>query len=178
MLTYAKTLIGIPYVAWTEGQSCLGNSGPFWAADASLPLPSREQLELEGACCTGFLNLLCREAGLTPPYVDRSYTWAGTTDAWWTLLNDAGVLKPYNPEQQYPVGTILLSPYEGPALEDQGHIGIIVEDGFMHSWLRDGISLDPSPLESHEWAQYRGVALLEDWTSVLTSKKPAPPCQS
>lgn len=167
MIRYGKSLVGTPYgVPWKEGDICLGNHGPFWAAEGQPP--PAERLHREGVVCTGLINLMCRNEGLTPPFVDAGLSWAGTTDAWWECLREAGALKPYRMDEVYPVGTLLLAPYEGPGLEEQGHIGMIVEDGqFLHSWLDGGGSLDTSPAESHVWARYHAVALPEDWLAAL-----------
>lgn len=164
MIAYGKTLMGARYTAWKEGDACLGETTPFWAAVGSPPLD--EQIREEGICCTGLLNVMCRAAGLTPPLVREGQPWAGTTDAWWETM--AGVARPYDPSFLYPPGTILLAPYEGPALEDQGHAGMIIENGaFLHSWLHGGVSIDISPVESHVWARYRVAVLLKDWVPVL-----------
>lgn len=168
MITYAKKLIGAPYTEWHEGDTCLGNMAPFWAAAG--PPPSPERIQAHGICCTGLLNVMCRAEGVVPPLVASGELWAGTTDAWWESMRD--VMRPYDPSIMYPRGTILLAPYEGPALEDQGHAGMLLDEGtFLHSWLAGGVSIDASPVDSHEWARYQGAILLEDWMDVLRGGK-------
>lgn len=167
MINYGKSLVGIPYgIPWKEGDSCLGNCGPFWAAEGQPPATDR--LRREGIACTGLINLMCRNEEIVPPLVCDGLTWAGTTDAWWEVLRAGGALSPYRAHDRYPAGTLLLAPYEGPGLEEQGHVGMVLEDGrFLHSCLNGGVSIDPSPEHSHAWACYQAVALPEDWIAVL-----------
>lgn len=167
MISYGKSLVGTPYgTPWKEGDSCLGNRGPFWAAEGQPP--PVERLRREGIVCTGLINLMCRNEGLIPPFVSTGFLWAGTTDAWWEILRAANMLEHYDPSRQYPPGTLLLAPYNGPDIDDQGHIGMIIEGGaFLHSSLYAGVAIDANPAVSHAWANYQAAVLPEDWIAVL-----------
>lgn len=167
MISYGKRLVGTQYgTPWQEGDSCLGNHGPFWAAKGQPP--PVERLQREGIVCTGLINLMCRNEELTPPLVSDGLLWAGSTDAWWEIMRTANMLERYDLSREYPPGTLLLAPYEGPAIENQGHIGMIIEGGaFLHSSLSIGVAIDPNPDVSHVWANYQAAVLPEDWIAVL-----------
>lgn len=137
-MDFITTFIGVPYAWWMEGDSCLGNKGPFWAAPASAPFPTRQQLEQEGVCCAGLINLLCRHLGLEIPGVAEGDEHAGGTYAWEAHLRRAGVLTAaelLDPATLAP-GTLLLLPFESEL--QQGHLAIVVEAGYIvHSWCED-----------------------------------------
>lgn len=162
-LPYVLGLKGVRYVGW-DGKPTLGDRGPFWAANEGPPHPQR--LQFEGVCCVGVLNLMLRAKGLPVPGVAQKLSWAGTTDAWFTLLAQQGVLHEYVNGKIYPPGTIVLSPYKD--VLNQGHAGVVVEHGqFLHAYRGAGTVIDPSPAHSHRWARYTHVALPAEWMQVI-----------
>lgn len=130
-LSYLDSLVGIPYVWWMEGDICLGDAGPFWAASG--PPPSRQRLEQEGICCAGVLNLLCRQLNAEIPGVREGLWNAGGTYVWEAYWRSKDMLRPWNSTEPLLPGTILFLPYESEL--QQGHVAVAVDsDTILHSW--------------------------------------------
>lgn len=138
MLSYAKTLIGIPYRWWNPAVSCSDTDGPFYAVEGGeVPLEVIQRGHLN---CAGLVNVLCRKFGKEIPGAKERDFYAGGTGLWWKYFEQQGVLETFDPAADYPVGSLLLRPYATE--EDQGHLAIwIGGKTILHSWPEGGVIL-------------------------------------
>ena len=144
MIAYAKNFLGIPYRWWDPAVSCSDETGPFYAVEGGeVPLDVVQTGHLN---CAGFLNVLCRKAGIAIPGAKERHFYAGGTVLWWEFFDANGMLEPFDPLKEYPEGSILLRQYSSE--EDQGHIAVCTGGKtILHSWPEKGVVLeewDPS----------------------------------
>jgi len=185
-LNYALNIIGSKYKWWHPGQEMIGDHGPFWAFNG--PAPDAETVKNSVTVCTGVINLMRRKVGLTVPGVKENHTEsAGGTYDWFQYLNSRGRLVPFDINQKYPKGTLLLSEWVDDS--NQGHVAVIASEGasnvlyekLLHSYsdeaydannfatISPGISLNPSVGWSHFWSAkgyYTHACLPENWLDV------------
>ena len=110
------------------------NIAPFWIGYNTNLIPSFETLRSQGLNCVGLTNLVRRKLrlpipGLEEPDYDlenKKVNFIGGTENWFHYLRNKNLLHPINFQAVYPKGTLLIQDYN---LEDQGHVGIIVEQG-------------------------------------------------
>lgn len=141
MFSYAESLLGVQYRWWHEGDTCLGDQPPFYAADGP---PPEAPSELN---CAGFINCLARFAGRPIPGVAAGLWYAGGTYAWYEELApkcvsiDAATTRP---------GALLIRRFRDEA--DQGHLGIVWIDGrIIHCWPNKGVVIEPMPTNYFEY---------------------------
>ena len=167
-LNYALSTIGSKYKWWHPGQEMIGDHGPFWAFNG--PAPDADTVKGSVTVCTGVINLMRRKVGLTVPGVKENHLEsAGGTYEWFQYLNSLGRLFPFDINQKYPKGTLLLSEWVDDA--NQGHVAVLASEGatnvlyekLLHSYSDDaydaknfemispGTSLNPSVGWSHFW---------------------------
>lgn len=182
-LAYAQSTIGSKYKWWHSGQSMIGDHGPFWAVNA--PPPDAETVKESVTVCTGVINLMRRKVGLSVPGVKENHTdSAGGTYDWFEYLKEEGRLVPFDINNKYPKGTLLLAPWVDD--ENQGHVAVIATEGasnvlyekLLHSYSDEaytannfekvlpGISLNDSVGWSHFWSPtgyYTHACLPENW---------------
>ena len=153
VLTYAETLLGIPYRFWDPDVSCYDLEGPFWAGrKGEVPL---KEIQNGHTNCTGFLNLLCLKFNLPIPGSEEKHYYSGGTGLWWAMFEEKGKLVPFEEGKVYPQGTLFLRKYRD--VEDQGHVAIVYDDThIIHSWPEKGIVIE-KPVTGY----YEAVVL--DW---------------
>lgn len=133
-IDYAKSLIGVPYVWWDGKNIPVADVAPFYVCDSSPP--TNEFVRMNGCCCTGLINLMRRRVELEIP---KSCKYPGGTGAWLSYLKRKRMLKPYNSDEKYPGGTLLVRPYDD--YSDQGHVAVLLDDGNVIHCYPD----DPTP---------------------------------
>jgi cell wall-associated NlpC family hydrolase len=136
-LEFGLSLVGAPYSAWVPGTVAgWTNTAPFWCGPG--PLPSVEQVQRDGTCCTGLLNLIMRVSGVGE--VPERYGWVGDTSAWGTWLEERGVLRPLVVEELRQ-GDLLFRLWSPT---DQGHVAICLGGGqAIHSYSGRGVVVEP-----------------------------------
>ena len=137
-LAFGQSLVGAPYRAWVPGTVAgWTNAAPFWCGPG--PLPTREQIQRDGTCCTGLLNLMLRSVGKGERIPERA-GWVGDTSAWGTWFEERGLLRPIATEE-LERGDLLFRPWSP---EDQGHVAICLGDGLViHSYSERGVVVEP-----------------------------------
>ena len=162
IIDYAKSLIGTPYVWWAEGDK-IGKDAPFYHGIGKLPTIA--YIKKYGTNCGGFINLVARFAG------KKSHAGTG---GWYDFLKKRKVLKKFNPNKEYPVGTLLVRGFTCEA--DQGQVGIVLDKTYIiHSYvnrskitkgkLSPGVAIQKMSI-SHHWKKdglYKYYCLPEDW---------------
>ena len=127
VLSYLRTLIGVPYKAWDGAKWRADNTAPFWMPDymtapqsASIVPDMTVVYASGGVNCAGLINLGLQRVGIEPPGIQTEYP--GGTGAWGAYVT----WMPYNPDRVYPRGSILLREYRNE--KDQGHLAMITTD--------------------------------------------------
>ncbi len=186
MEQFIKSIENTPYVWWREGDE-VGKKQPFWAENSVIP--SIEEIKEKGCNCAGFINLICRflqtpipgipsQRGLTTDCLwlkdqegglKDQEEWAGGSWYWFEYLKNTNKLEIFDPNIEYPEGTLLLRPYTSP--DDQGHLAIILtKNRIAHSFPEKGIQIEPSILISHNWIKggyYTHVCKPDMWQQAL-----------
>ncbi len=132
VLTYAKSLVGVPY-RWHREGDVIQSSDKFWAKNASHV--TRKEIDEEDKCivCTGLINLMRRYQGLSIPGLDGSLNdiegdqFPGTTGIWFNYLERKGRLEPLDTSRKYPKGTLLIRNFSNVET-DQGHVAVIIDE--------------------------------------------------
>jgi hypothetical protein len=153
-IPYAFSLLGVQYSYWDGTAIPRDDSTPFYAVNA--PPPSRALCEMQGICCTGFINLICRRFGIPVPGVDDpTEIFPGGTGAWGKFLQPH--LEPFDSNKEYPDGTLLFRPYKD--FDDQGHIALVVGGKTLHSYAyvfepHTSGKVDPGVSHTPVWPTY------------------------
>ncbi len=128
-LIHGLKLLGAPYgTGWEEGT--WPALSPLYARigrhDGSEWYRQRELI------CAGLINVLRFEVAELPA-VGRAQgdAWPGGTAAIGRHLAFARGSKPYPPVENTPRGWLVFSPYLGPALAMQGHVGVALGNGYV-----------------------------------------------
>ena len=142
----------IEYVWWVGGD--IPNRGPSWAQNTAPP-PIAQVIE-EGGFCAAIPNLMLRRAGKVVPFrtnlqpPDR-YAFDGGIAAYfggvWGGAYYANYWQAYDPDADYPHGTLVGSPYWGA--NAQGHVGIVLGNGRL---------LDLNSVTNFQSARWHGGA--------------------
>lgn len=114
-----RPMNGARYAAWKPGTGDVGP--PLWANR----MPTAKEIHDGGAICTTVTNCFMHKAEVKIPAYEN---WVrGGTGVMGRLYHDRG--HPYRRGIHYKRGTLFGSPYRGPALKDQGHVAVAIEDG-------------------------------------------------
>jgi hypothetical protein len=131
VLDYAKTMIGVPYRWFREGEKIHG-ADKFWAENAGVIL--RKHIDENDKCivCTGLINLMRRYLKLSIPGLDDTgpkyaKRFPGTTGIWFGYLSRKGRLEKLDLTKKYPRGTLLLKNFESVD-GDQGHVAVVIDE--------------------------------------------------
>jgi hypothetical protein len=153
-IPYALSLLGVPYGYWSGMAIPRDDSTPFYASHNTIP--TRKLFEVQGICCTGFINLLRRVMDLPVPGVDDpTEIFPGGTGAWYKFLEP--YLEPYDKSKVYPDGTLLFRPYKD--FTDQGHIALVHNNKTLHSYAyifepHTVGTVDPGVSQTEIWHTY------------------------
>ena len=172
-LEYGIKLIGLPYGYWTGGENQVGP--PMFAQNGPVP----DKKEITSTNCAGLCNLILRSLGKEIPYSEKTKTMGGTESYFDYYKNKS---YEFCIENLYPMGTLLMRDYRD--INDQGHLGIIVEtkgkqslvlqshvDGEYLKSKKPGVNAMYTLEESHKsfknqdgsGCYYERVVLPEDW---------------
>jgi hypothetical protein len=131
VLDYAKTMIGVPYRWFRQGEDINGTD-KFWADNTGIVL--RKHIDTFDKCivCTGLINLIRRYLKLSIPGLDGegpkyAKKFPGTTGIWFGYLKRKGRLQKLDITKKYPKGTLLLKNFESID-NDQGHVAVIIDE--------------------------------------------------
>lgn len=153
-IDYGKSLIGIPYGKWNGGNLSPGE--PMWAENKPPP-PS-----ISSVSCAGLCNLILRYLGISLPYSQDGGL--GGTLAYYQYYHSKNMVTPFDPEEEYPVGTLIGRKYRN--IEDQGHVAIILQDNMvLQSFLGGGVNANYTLEESHAGWYYEYTVAPEHWLS-------------
>jgi len=108
LLEVLRSVIGAPYNFWGGGE--LEDGSPAYMGSGY----SKEHVMKYGINCSGLFNWGRDQVGLTP---------IGGTPAYAYFIRN--VCEPYNPDTQYPVGTILVNDDVDERTGDHSHIAMI-----------------------------------------------------
>lgn len=111
IVSAAYQLLGAPYRVWQDG-----NSIPMWLDDYAGDPPPVTHLRSVGVNSSDLLNFALEANGLPP---------GGGTQAFANYLVNTVAFDPASPGQR---GAIAFRPYEGPAVAQQGHVALYVDE--------------------------------------------------
>jgi cell wall-associated NlpC family hydrolase len=151
MLSYAESLVGIPYRWWNPAVSCADETGPFYAVEGDeVPLETIQKGHIN---CAGLLNVICRKFGIEIPGAKEKYFYAGGTRCWWLYFQAQDRIEPFDAQKEYPKGTLLLRDFKQQG--DEGHIAIVYDKRrIIHAWPEKGVVI-----EECDSTYYEGVVL-------------------
>lgn len=143
MQSYAESLLGTPYSWWRNGQTCLGDTPPFYAAEGPPPVAP------PALNCAGFINCLARHQGRPIPGVADQLWYAGGTYAWYEELSPKCRQVPPSIDE-LPVDTLLLRRFRDEA--DQGHLAVVCTGKrIIHCWPGRGVVIESAPASYFEY---------------------------
>lgn len=123
-LTFGRKLIGTRYgPGWKKGT---WPAGPPLYSRFDPKVHTIPYMKSHDMICTGLTNVLLGSLSLSAPGRKGGDPYPGGTAAYWRVYRS--VSEPFNPNKKYPLGTLLGSPYLGPALEQQGHVAVVSTD--------------------------------------------------
>lgn len=132
----AYEVLSAPYRLWTPGMSL-----PTWLDDGRGDPPPASHLIYQGLECADLVCYSLVRNGLDYPY------WGGT-QAFADFLINTSTFDPYAPGEP---GAVALSPYRGPAWDDQGHIAIYVDEHKLIQALGRGVTDAWTDTETWGW---------------------------
>lgn len=131
----AYKLLGVPYRTWMWGASI-----PMWLDDNAGDPPPLAHLQYYGVMCSDLVNFALEDNGLWP---------GGGTLAFADYLVNTSDFDPDTPGEP---GAICLAPYQSPAVGQQGHIGIYVDDhAIIQAIHNPGVTDRWSDAETYWW---------------------------
>jgi hypothetical protein len=133
----AYKLDGVQYRLWQ-----LGDPLPMWVKDgySAFVAPPVDHMKRVKIMCSDFVSWALCDNGLPPCY---------GTEALASYL--VGQL-PFDPETPGVPGAICLKPYSGPALADQGHVGIYVDEHtIIQALFTSGVTDAYTDAETWSW---------------------------
>jgi hypothetical protein len=132
----AKKLLGARYRTWYYGASL-----PMWLDDNAGDPPPLAHLQYYGVMCSDLVNWALEDNGLPP---------GGGTYAFADYLVNTSDFDPSTPGVP---GAIALSPYQSPAVGEQGHIAIYVDEGhtLIQALTSSGITDQFTDTETYNW---------------------------
>jgi len=137
VITYAATLINIPYRWYDDAVDTFNGTDKFWCDNLMAPLALDIIINDKSIVCTGLINLLRRKCGLSIPglngnifgeYKQLYQKYPGGTGAWFLYLYQRKRLKKININIIYPKGTLLLAKFKDNKT-DQGHVAVVYDIG-------------------------------------------------
>lgn len=135
-IEYSTKLIGIPFRWYDPDTDTFNGNDKFWCHNSRPPLVSEIVENDKSIVCTGLINLIRREGGLTIPglngnirgkYKEICQQHPGGTGAWFKYLHQNKRLQKLDIKLRYPKGTLLLAKFISDN-EDQGHAAMVYDD--------------------------------------------------
>lgn len=143
-------LRGTPYGnGWKEGT---WPDGPSLYARCDPKVHTIEFIRANELICSALINVLrAYIAGLPAMGRAQGDTWPGGTAAVSRTLARMPGSRPYVPGENVPRGWMCHSPYLGPALKDQGHVGISLGNGYLLEARVPAASSDRRIIDVHSY---------------------------
>lgn len=148
-----KELEGVKYTPW-NGRGWNDDEAPFYCSIDNITEDVLRNVQENGVCCAGLINLICRVLKVPIPlcpdgiYSGGMYEW--TLQRKWTPYIEGST--------ELLEFALVMVPYCSP-LEKEGHIGIYLGEGLVaHSTADHGVHI--SELCGYPW-QYYCAAM--DW---------------
>jgi hypothetical protein len=116
ILAYGKSIIGIPYTWWLQGNNTYEVQHPFYIYE----LPTQEYLEEYGTNCAGLINLF--RLKLNKP-VKGEGDFLGGVYSWCKYFEDNKMLENFECNKNYPLGTLIIRKFKN--CNDQGHMAVL-----------------------------------------------------
>jgi hypothetical protein len=135
-IEYATSLINIPYRWYVEEVDTFNGIDKFWCENTHAPSAIDITRNDKSIVCTGLINLLRRNNGLSIPglngtingkYRELYKKYPGGTGAWFLYLYQRKRLEKLNMTMTYPKGTLLLAKFKDNET-DQGHVAVVYDD--------------------------------------------------
>lgn len=162
-IDYGLSIVGAPYVWWMDGP--VPDRSPAWAENA--PPPPPEEVVNEGCFCAGVANLLLRVVGRELPTLGNELYDGGCLAYGDYYYN---VAEPFDINQDYPLGTLIgrYFTWERSANGDQGHVAVVLEDGYLLQSYDagggyPGVNTDAHIVDSHAGYFYEYAVRPENW---------------
>lgn len=162
-LAFLEATRGGKYVIWTAAMGEFGDDGPpAWVSNAEAPAASA--VKNRGGFCAALLNLACRVNDIDI-FFDTKISWAGGVKWWGERILNKKIAKDFEPDRQYPPGTLFLRRYTGEALANQGHVAVLLRDRtLIQSDLALGINSSRTLQSTHATlSEFEYYVLPEDW---------------
>lgn len=126
---------GAPYRTWEWGSPI-----PMWMYDGQGDPPPAKHIKSYGVMCSDLVSWALEYNGLPSCY--------GTEYLAYYLENQ----QPFDPSTPGEPGAICLRPYSGPALADQGHVAIYVDEHtLIQSLYTPGVTDAYTDAETYSW---------------------------
>lgn len=126
---------GAPYRTWYAGAPL-----PMWVYDGAGDPPSTSHIKEVGVMCSDLVSYALERCGLPPCY--------GTENLAYYLENQ----QPFDPSTPGQPGAICLRPYTGPALADQGHVAIYVDEHtVIQALVTPGVTDSYTDTQTYSW---------------------------
>jgi len=186
-MTYAKSLIGIPYRWYKIGENM--HNDKIWASNGPMITAEEIKIQNKSIVCTGLINLIRRYMNLPIPGLDGEEgiignMFPGTMWTWFHYLKRTNRLEEINFNKKYPIGTLLLSDFK--SIQKPGHIAIIISESennvkeqyILHSYsyysYKEGINMENSGITGIQkiddfndkildWFKVTHICLPENW---------------
>lgn len=134
ILHYAETLLNIPYSGWSDNNSTEKELHPFYVKS----LPKLEYLKEKGINCAGFINIIIHKIGKN---IQGKGKYIGGTRQWYLYFKNNKMLKNFEYNHKYPLGTLFIRNYRNKT--DEGHMAILykynkkkkLKDSILHAYI-------------------------------------------
>jgi hypothetical protein len=131
VIKYTKTMIGVPYRWWIDGEKISGDDKFFSKNGSAI---TRYEIDKKNKCiaCTGLVNLMRRYLKLSIPGLDGKLNdiegnlFPGTTSVWFEYLKRNSRLEKIDVSKKYPKGTMVIRNYSD--VSDQGHVAVVIDE--------------------------------------------------
>lgn len=131
----AYEILGAPYRIWSAGSPI-----PMWMYDNMGDPPPASHIQSYGVMCSDLVSYALERCGLPACY--------GTENLAYYLEGQMD----FDPSTPGVPGAICLRPYSGPALADQGHVGIYVDEHtLIQSLYNPGVTDSYTDAETYGW---------------------------
>lgn len=153
----AYEVLDAPYRIWSQGSPI-----PMWIYDGMGDPPPASYINSVGVMCSDLVSYALERCGLPPCY--------GTENLAYYLEGQM----PFDPSTPGVPGAICLRPYSGPALEDQGHVGIYVDEhALIQSLYLPGVTDAYTDAETWGWGGSTEFTVYGFLPGVSYDEKPA-----
>lgn len=137
VMTYADSLVGLPFRWYVPGENAFVADDRFWCADLDAPTAEYIREQNKTIVCTGLPNLMRRFLRLPIPgglngnirgkYRELLQQFPGGTGAWFKYFHQNKRLQKIDLKKHYPRGTLLIARFKDDNT-DQGHLAVVYDN--------------------------------------------------